>query len=57
MTEEKKPKRSSVSIPGESILKLNEISKHLRANKVFDCNQPQIIINLIDKEYRRIFKK
>ena len=57
MTEEKKPKRSSVAIPGESVLKLNEISKHLRDNKVFDCNQPQIIINLIDKEYKRIFKK
>lgn len=56
MTKEEKSKSSSVRINAESVKMLNKICKHLRGKKVFDCKQPDIIKNLIDKEYKRIFK-
>ena len=55
-SEEKKLTRSSICIPGDSAKKLKAIGDHRRDNKIFDWTQPKILIELIDKEFKRINK-
>ena len=54
--EEKNEKRSSISIPGDSAKKLKAIGDYRRGNKIFDWTQPKVLIELIDKEFKRITK-
>ena len=56
MSVKDKEKRSSICIPGDTANKLNEIGEFRKSNKVFGSTQPLIIIDLVDKEYKRINK-
>lgn len=55
--EETKQKRSSVSLPGETAEQLNVICRYRRSKKIFDCTQPKVLIDLINKEYKKVTKK
>lgn len=55
--EEKQSSGSSVLLPVDTAKQLNVIGKFRRDNKIFDWTQPKILIDLIEKEYKRVTKK
>ena len=49
-------KSTSVPIPGEEVQKLNEISATRKDEGNLAWSQKNILVEIIRKEYRRIFK-